>query len=108
MKKANRYFELAAMGGYNKARNSIGRMEAQLGNSNKALKHWAIASRGGNSRSVVNVKMLYLEGNATKEDYTKAVQSYQAYLREVKSDQRDEAAAAYDDNKYIEEGQEVV
>ena len=108
MKKAKHYYELAAMGGHDKARNSIGRTEAQLGNSNKALKHWTIASRGGNSRSVVNVKMLYLEGNATKEDYTKAVQSYQAYLREVKSDQRDEAAAAYDDNKYIEEGQEVV
>ena len=108
MKKAKHYYELAAMGGHDKARNSIGRTEAQLGNSNKALKHWTIASRGGNSRSVVNVKMLYLEGNATKEDYTKAVQSYQAYLREVKSDQRDEAAAAYDDNKYIKEGQEVV
>ena len=51
--------------------------------------------------------MLYLEGHATKEDYAKAVQSYQGYLREVRSDQRDDAAAAYDDNKYIEEGPEI-
>jgi len=46
MKKAKHYYELAAMLGHDKARNSIGRTEAQLGNSNKALiKHWAIASR---------------------------------------------------------------
>ena len=83
-------------------------MQAQLGNTDRALKHWTIASRGGNSRSVVNAKMLYLEGHATKEDYAKALQSYQTYLSEIKSDQRDEAAAAYDDNKYIEEGREVV
>ncbi len=36
-------------------------------------------------------------GNATKEEYTKALQLYQAYLSEIKSPQRDKAAAAHDE-----------
>ena len=41
-----------------------------------------------------------MDGDATKEVYTKALRSYQAYLDEIKSDQRDEAAAADDDEYY--------
>ena len=37
---------------------------------------------------------MYGYGHATKDDYAEALQSYQAYLDEVKSDQRDQAAAA--------------
>jgi hypothetical protein len=37
-----------------------------------------------------------------KIDYTKALQGYQKYLGEVKSSQRDQAAAAREDYKYIE------
>jgi len=44
---------------------------------------------------------MYSKGHATKADYTKALQSYQAYLDEIKSDQRDKAAAAHDSFKYI-------
>jgi hypothetical protein len=40
------------------------------------------------------------DGNATNDDYTKALESYQAYLDEIKSVQRDEAAAENDDYKY--------
>ena len=39
---------------------------------------------------------MYSNGDATKEDYTKALQSYQTYLRGIKSRQRDEAAADED------------
>ena len=41
-------------------------------------------------------------GLATKEDYTKAQQAYQAYLDEIKTDQRDEAAAFSEEMQYYE------
>ena len=53
-----------------------------------------IAVAGGHSNSLNEIQELYSNGHATKDDYTKALQSYQAYLGEIKSKQRDEAAAA--------------
>jgi len=52
-----------------------------------------IAVRDGLSRSLTEIQELYSSGNATKEDYTEALQSYQVYLGEIKSKQRDKAAA---------------
>ena len=43
---------------------------------------------------------MYMHGDATKDDYIKALQARQAYLDEIKSGQRDEAAACDDDCKY--------
>ena len=45
---------------------------------------------------LVSIEDLYLEGEATEEEYTQALLSYQAYLDEIKSDQRN-TAAAYDE-----------
>ena len=39
-------------------------------------------------------------GNATKEVYTKALKAYQEYLAEIKSVQRDKAAAADESYQY--------
>ena len=41
-----------------------------------------------------------MNGDATKDDYTKALRSYQAYLVEIKSAQRDQATAADENYKY--------
>ena len=43
---------------------------------------------------------MFMYGHATKEDYAKVLQTYQAYLGEMKSPQRDQAAALSDDYKY--------
>ena len=59
-----------------------------------------IAVIGGSKESLEKIHQLYIDGHVTKEDYTKALQSYQVYLSEIKSDQRDEAAAADEDNRY--------
>ena len=59
-----------------------------------------IAVRAGYDGSLERIKQFYTDGYATKEDYTKALQSYQAYLGEIKSKQRDEAAAADDKYRY--------
>ena len=91
-KKAGHYYELAAMAGDVMARHNLGAMEGQAGNMDRALQHWMIAVRDGNPRSLKNIKIMYMDGHATNDDYADALRSYQAYLDEIKSDQRDEAA----------------
>ena len=99
-KKATYYTELAAMGGDAAARDNLGIIEASIGNIDRAVKHFMIAVRSGHSKSLKNIQQLYSDGYATKEDYTKALQLYQEYLGEIKSSQRDEAAAADDTYRY--------
>ena len=70
----------------------------------RALKHNMIAVRSGYYDSLKKIQDMYSFSLATKEDYTKALRSYQTYLGEIKSRQRDEAAAAHDEYKYYESG----
>jgi len=100
-KKAIRYWELAAMGGEVTARKYLGVFEGVVGNYDRALKHFMIAVEGGEYDSLKKIQGLYTYGHATKDDYAKALRSYQSYLDEIKSDQRDEAAAA-GEYKYYE------
>ena len=107
-KKAIQYYQLAAIGGSESGRHMLGLYEAQsrpnyegeAGNVERALKHFMIAVRGGHNESLKQVKMLYSNGRATKEDYTKALRLYQEYLSEIKTVQRDEAAAYSDRCRY--------
>jgi len=101
-KKTKNYWELAAIGGISEARYSLGHMEIEAGNYERALRHYMISVRSGYAESLKMIKQMYSNGHATKDKYTKALQSYQAYLGEIKSVQRDEAAAADDLCKYIE------
>ena len=102
MKKAIHYWEVAAMRGDAMARHNLGCFEQNTDNVDRALKHYIIAARSGRVKSLEAVKDLYSKGHATKEDYSKALESYQTYMGEIKSDQRDKAAASDDSYKYIE------
>jgi len=105
-KKAKQYFELAAMKGSISARPILGNMEKKAGNMDKALKHYMIAVKGGyksydsENDPLQAVGWLYLDGHASKDDYDKALEADQAYLDEIKSDQRDKAAAYGGDYRY--------
>jgi len=101
-KKAVHYFELAAMGGNAQARRNLGVKECRAGNYDRALKHLMIATRDGDSESLQGIRAMYMSGHATKDDYAKVLRSYQEYLGEIKSDQRDEAAAFKNDYEYYE------
>ena len=101
-KKAAHYWGLAAMGGDGSSRYNLGRAEFCVGNVNRALKHLTIAVRCGDNESLKQIKQLYSNGFATKNDYAKALRAYQAYLDEIKSDDRDKAAAFDDEYKYYE------
>ena len=57
---------------------------------------------GGNHNSLKKIQVLYSQGKATKDEYTEALRAYLKYLVEVKSSQRDQAAAFDEDYKYIE------
>ena len=100
-KKAEHYFEQAAMGGNVAARHNLGVFEYEKSNLDRAIKHFMIAAGDGNDDSVKGIQQLYLYGHATKEDYSKALQAYQKYLDEIRSEQRDNAAAFRDTYKYI-------
>lgn len=99
-KKATHYYELAAIKGDEVSRYNLGLFEVRAGNYDRAIKHFMIAVSSGDAQSLIPIKELYSDGDASKDDYTKALQSYQAYLGEIKSKQRDEAAAAIDQNRY--------
>jgi len=100
MKKSQHYYELAAIGGDAMARYNLGVMENNVNNLDRALKHHMIAVRGGYTKSLKKIKRFYSEGHASKEDYTTSLRSYQEYLDEIKSPQRDTVAATYDDCRY--------
>ena len=82
------------------ARFNLGNNEYNVGNMDRALKHFMIAVVSGDSVSLSKVKELYSKGHATKEDYTRALRSYQEYLVEIKSVQRDEVAKFNDRFRY--------
>ena len=99
VKKAVYYYELAAMRGCPFSRHNLGAYEARCFNYDRSLKHYMIAVKDGNLGSLEIIKRMYGRGYATKDDYAKALRSYQAYVDEIKSDQRDKAATSKD-NKY--------
>jgi len=100
-KKAEHYYELAAKGGNVSARYNLGIREMKTGNMDRALKHFMIAAGSGDSDCLNCIKDFYSNGHGvTKEDYMKALKLYQVYLGEIKSDQRDKAAAADEENRY--------
>ena len=90
-KKAEYYYELAAMGGVVEARYNLGVSEGHAGNMSRAVKHHMIAAGVGynNSLEVIKQIQMFMHGLATKDDYAKALRVYQAYLVEIKSPQRD-------------------
>ena len=98
--KSRHYYELAAMEGNVKARYNLGVKEAREGNFDRSIKHFMIAVGSGCLTSTKRIKDFYSNGHATKEQYTKAIQTYQTYLGEIKSRQRDEAAAFSEDYRY--------
>lgn len=99
MRKAKQYYELAAME-CPLARHNLGLYEELIGNVNRAVKYFTIAAGCGHGDSLKRIRMIYLDGYAPRGDYEKALRAYQAYLSEIRSDQRDQAAAFSDDYRY--------
>ena len=99
-KKAEYYYTQAALSGGVNARHNLGNVEGCKGNMDRALKHFMISVEFGHTGSLDTVRQMFMNGNATKEDYTNALRAYQAYVSEIKSAQRNEAAAFSESYKY--------
>ena len=81
----------AAIAGHHMARFNLGFMEAENGRFERAAKHWIIAAKLGDQRSLDGVKALYKNGDLSKEDFTAALRGHKAAIDAMKSPQREEA-----------------
>ena len=62
------------MGGDIKARHNLGAIRWRDGNM-EALKHFMIAVWCGDNNSLENIKQMFMNGEAMKDDYEKALQA---------------------------------
>ena len=88
-KKSKYYYELAAMGGNLMARHHLGLSEYDAGNHKRAMKHLIIAARAGLKESLDNVKIGFMEGLVTKDEYASTLRACHERQKEMKSEQRD-------------------
>ena len=89
------HLEEAVIAGHPGARHSLGCIEADNGRFERARKHWIIAANLGYHDSLKELRELYADGHASKEDYADAMRAYQAAVNETKSAERDEAEAYF-------------
>jgi len=99
--KAKHFWEVAAILGHVGARHNLGSSEIDAGNTERGIRHYIISAGLGCSDSLKAIKQMFMNGYATKDDYGTALRALQSYLDEVRSNQRDEAAAYSDDCKYF-------
>ena len=92
--KAKYYYELAAMGGDAYARYNLGLFEQREGNMSRSVKHWMISAGAGDDDSLKSIQKCFVNGDATKDDFEKALRAHKDAKDEMSSDQRDKAAAA--------------
>ena len=91
-KKANHFSALAAMNGSVFARMSLGNIEVQAGNYERAKKHFILAARAGDSKCLENIKKSFTGGLVTKNEYESTIRAYHESQMEMKSEARDTAA----------------
>ena len=97
-KNAKYYYELAAMGGDVCARHNLGILEKRAGNTTRAMKHFMISAAAGHDESLKEIRECYLDEDATKDEFEKALRAHKEAQDEMTSDQRDAAAAFYGEN----------
>ncbi|KAL7535626.1 hypothetical protein ACHAXR_006625 [Thalassiosira sp. AJA248-18] len=83
-KKANRYFQLAAMAGHDDARYNLGSYEQNCGNKNRALKHWMVGARAGDKDCMGLVQKGYMDGDVTKCEFEHTLRGHQHSIDEMK------------------------
>jgi len=98
-KKAQHYWELAAIGGDVHARHNLGLIEGKADNFHRAMKHFMIAARAGHEKSLKNVEIGFIEGFVTIDDCVNTALAYTKFHEEIKSDERDIVAEAARDRE---------
>jgi hypothetical protein len=80
---------------YHAQLDDLGRDEGNAGNMDRAYKHWMISANDGCNSSMKAVQEGYKIGLVTKDDYANTTRAYGNSIDEMKSDDRDRAAAAF-------------
>ena len=89
------HWELAAIAGHPTARFNLGILDRNSDRFERARKHFIIAANLGDHDSLNELRELYADGHASKEDYAAALRGYQTVVEATKSPQREEAEAYY-------------
>ena len=93
--KSKHYWTLSALTGYiHEVRHSLGNIEFKAGNTDRAIKHWIIAARAGHEKALNKVKIGFMSELVTKDEYASTLRAYHERQQEMKSDERDKAAAS--------------
>jgi tetratricopeptide (TPR) repeat protein len=91
LKKAIYHLEEAAIGGHPTARLNLGLMEGRQGRHERAMKHFIIAANQGENIALEKLKVGYVNGHVSKDDFAAALRAYQRAVDATKSPQREAA-----------------
>jgi len=94
MEKAVHFYELGAIGGDSDSRHNLACLEGVAGNGQRSKKHIIISAKAGHERSLEAVKIFFMKGTYTKEEYESTLRAYHERQKEMRSDARDKAAAS--------------
>ncbi len=89
------HLEEAAVGGHPDARHNLGCNEGYSGNLERAMKHWIIAARQGDDRSIKKLIEFFKRGYIRKEVLEDTLRAHHAAVDETKSPQREAAEEFY-------------
>ena len=87
------FFSLEGFNGHVIARHNLGCMEYNTGNHQRAFKHFIISAKAGYKPSLEAVRIGFMDGHVTKEEYAITLREYQNSQDEMKSEARDKALA---------------
>ena len=85
------FYEKAALKGHAQSRRNLGIIEVKKGNYNRAVRHLLISAKMGYKESLESIKVIFMQGLATKEQYAQALKGYQDAVEDMKNQHRDEA-----------------
>ncbi|EJK70196.1 hypothetical protein THAOC_08465, partial [Thalassiosira oceanica] len=88
--KAIHYWEVAAMQGHVESRNKLGMCDFTDRNYGRAVRHFLITAKMGSDVSLGMIKLMFAQGQASKQQYAEALRGYQFATEEMKSPDRDE------------------
>jgi tetratricopeptide (TPR) repeat protein len=103
--KAVYHWEQAAIDGHPGARVYLAAHEMENGRLERAAKHWIIAANLGCDTSLKAIKVLFVKGVVSKEEYAGALRGQQAFVDATKSAEREkvEASKSFHDRKSIKD-----
>jgi hypothetical protein len=88
-KRAYIHFEASALAGNEMARYSLGCIEFNSGNVERAVKHWKIAASAGSFRAMDAMRTVFVVGRVSREMIDSTLTAYNTSCAEMRSEARD-------------------